>query len=64
MSTVIGSGVQIGAWDVVFRSTIGNNCVIGPYAYVDDSQLAPRTIVPRGAIIIDNQYLGRVQWIC
>jgi carbonic anhydrase/acetyltransferase-like protein (isoleucine patch superfamily) len=63
-TTVIGSGVRIRAWGVVFRSTIGNNCVIGPYAYVDGSQLAPGTVVPRGAIIINNQYLGKVQWIC
>ena len=60
---MIGSGVRIGAWDVVFRSTIGDNCVIGPYAYIDGSQLAPGTVVPRGAIIINNQYLGQVQWI-
>ncbi len=64
VSTILGSGVRIGTWDVVFRSTIGNNCVIGPYAYVDDSQLAPRTSVPRGAIIINNKYLGQVQWLC
>jgi carbonic anhydrase/acetyltransferase-like protein (isoleucine patch superfamily) len=63
-TTVVGSGVRIGAWDVVFRSTIGNNCVIGPYAYVDGSTLAPGTVVPRGAIIVNNDYLGKVQWIC
>jgi carbonic anhydrase/acetyltransferase-like protein (isoleucine patch superfamily) len=62
-TTVIGSGVRIGAWAVVFRSTIGNNCVIGAYAYVDGSQLAPGTVVPRGAIIVNNKYLGQVQWI-
>ncbi len=62
-TTVIGSGVRVGKWDVVFRSTIGDNCVIGPYAYIDGSQLAPGTIVPRGAIIINNQYRGQVQWI-
>jgi carbonic anhydrase/acetyltransferase-like protein (isoleucine patch superfamily) len=62
-TTVIGSGVRIGAWDVVFRSTIGDRCVIGPDAYVDGSTLAPGTVVPRGAIIINNQFLGRVQWI-
>ena len=62
-TTVIGSGVRIGAWDVVFRSTVGDNCVIGPYAYIDGSQLAPGTVVPRGAIIINNQYRGQVQWI-
>jgi carbonic anhydrase/acetyltransferase-like protein (isoleucine patch superfamily) len=62
-TTVLGSGVRIGAWDTIFRSQIGNNCVIRPYAYIEASQLAPGTVVPRGAIIIDNQYLWRVQWI-
>jgi carbonic anhydrase/acetyltransferase-like protein (isoleucine patch superfamily) len=62
-TTVIGSSVRIGDWAVVFRSTIGDNCVIGAYAYVDASQLAPGTVVPRGAIIVNNQYLGQVQWI-
>jgi carbonic anhydrase/acetyltransferase-like protein (isoleucine patch superfamily) len=62
-TTVVGSGVRIRDWAVVFRSTIGNNCVIGAYAYIDGSQLAPGTVVPRGAIIVNNQYLGKVQWI-
>jgi carbonic anhydrase/acetyltransferase-like protein (isoleucine patch superfamily) len=62
-TTVIGSGVRVQNWAVVFRSTIGDNCVIGAYAYVDGSQLAPGTVVPRGAIIVNNQYLGQVQWI-
>jgi carbonic anhydrase/acetyltransferase-like protein (isoleucine patch superfamily) len=60
-TTVLGSGVRIGAWDVVFRSTIGDRCVIGAYAYIDGSTVPPGTFVPRGAIIINNQYLGRVQ---
>jgi carbonic anhydrase/acetyltransferase-like protein (isoleucine patch superfamily) len=62
-TTVIGSGVVVKTWAVVFRSTIGDNCRIGPYAYIAGSQLAPGTVVPRGAIIINNQYLGQVQWI-
>ena len=62
-TTVIGSGVRVKTWAVVFRSTIGDNCLIGPYAYIDGSQLAPGTVVPRGAIIIDNQYRGQVEWI-
>ena len=62
-TTIIGSGVRTGAWSVVFRSTIGDNCVIGPYAYVDASTIAPGTVVPRGAIIINNQHRGQVQWI-
>jgi carbonic anhydrase/acetyltransferase-like protein (isoleucine patch superfamily) len=61
--TTLGSNVRIGTWAVVFRSSIGSNCVIGPYAYIDSSQLRPGTIVPNGAIIIDNREVGRVQWI-
>ena len=59
-TTVIGSGVRVKTWAVVFRSSIGDNCVIGPYAYVDGSQL-PGTRVPRGSIIINNQYRGQVE---
>ena len=62
-TTKLGANVTIGAWAVVFRSTIGDDCVIGPYAYVESSQLAPGTIVPKGAIIIGNQYRGQVEWI-
>lgn len=62
-TTIIGSGVRIFARAVVFRSTIGDGSVIGPFAYVEASTLAPGTVVPRGAIIVDNVYRGRVQWI-
>ncbi len=62
-TTKLGAGVRIGPWAVVFRSTIGDDSVIGPYAYVDGSRLAPGTHVPKGAIIINNQYVGQVQWI-
>jgi carbonic anhydrase/acetyltransferase-like protein (isoleucine patch superfamily) len=63
-TTIVGDRVRIGAWAVVFRSKIGDGCVIGPYAYIDNSTLKPGMIVPRGAIIINNQYRGMVQWIC
>jgi carbonic anhydrase/acetyltransferase-like protein (isoleucine patch superfamily) len=62
-TTRLGSGVRVGEWAVVFKSTIGNNCVIGPYAYIESSTLAPGTVVPRGAIIVNNKYRGHVQWI-
>jgi len=62
-TTVVGNRVRVGAWAVVFRSTIGDRVRIGPYAYVDGSTLAPGTVVPRGAIIVNNQFLGRVQWV-
>lgn len=62
-TTVVGDRVRVGAWAVVFRSTIGDRVRIGRYAYVDGSTLAPGTFVPRGAIIVNNQFLGRVQWV-
>ena len=41
-TTVLGSGIRIGAWDVIFASKIGNDCVIQPFAYIENSQLAQR----------------------
>ena len=62
-TTVVGDRVRVGAWAVVFRSTIGDRVKIGRYAYIDGSTLAPGTVVPPGAIIVNNQFLGRVQWV-
>jgi carbonic anhydrase/acetyltransferase-like protein (isoleucine patch superfamily) len=62
-TTVVGDRVRIGAWAVVFKSTIGDRCTIGPHAYIEGSTLEPGTVVPRRAIIVNNQYLGRVQWV-
>jgi carbonic anhydrase/acetyltransferase-like protein (isoleucine patch superfamily) len=60
--TKIADSVVVKDWAVVFRSTIGAGSVIGTRAYVDGSQLAPGTVVPDRAIIIDNKTVGSVEW--
>lgn len=54
--------VSIADWAVVFRSTIGKGSSIGVRVLVDGSQLAPGTVVPDRAIIIDNKRVGTVEW--
>jgi len=61
-TTRVGDDVAVGDWAVVFRSTIGKGSTIGIRALVDGSQLAPGTIVPDRAIIIDNKRVGTVEW--
>ncbi|APW61658.1 hypothetical protein [Paludisphaera borealis] len=62
-TTVVGDRVVIKAWAVVFKSTIGDGSTIGNHAYIEGSTLAPGTVVPPRSIIVNNQYLGRVQWV-
>src|SRR4051812_20127011 len=47
----------------VFKSTLGDRCTIGPHAYIEGTILEPGTVVPRRAIIVNDQYLGRFQWV-
>lgn len=60
--TRIGSNVTVGAGSVVFRSDIGDECVIGSGTLVEGCQLAPGTVVPDKTILINNQNLGSVEW--
>lgn len=62
-TTVVGDRVVVKAWAVVFRSTIGAGSTIGNHAYIDGTTIAPGTVVPPRSIIINNQYLGKVQWV-
>lgn len=61
-TTRLDDDVTVGDWSVVFRSTVGKGSVIGVRAFVDGSQLAPGTVVPDRAIIIDNKRVGSVEW--
>jgi carbonic anhydrase/acetyltransferase-like protein (isoleucine patch superfamily) len=61
-TTRVEDDVVVGDWAVVFRSTIGKGSTIGIRALVDGSQLAPNTVVPDRAIIIDNKRVGTVEW--
>ncbi len=60
--TLIGPNVTIKDLAVVFRSTVGANCSIGFKAYIDGSIIAPGTVVPDRAIIINNVPMGFVEW--
>jgi carbonic anhydrase/acetyltransferase-like protein (isoleucine patch superfamily) len=61
-STQIGDNVTVGDWAVVSGSTVGSGSEIGFRAYVENSQLAPGTVVPDRAIIIGGVNLGSVEW--
>jgi carbonic anhydrase/acetyltransferase-like protein (isoleucine patch superfamily) len=60
--TLIGKSVIVGAFGVIFRSTVGARSKIGSRALVDGSQLAPGTVVPDGAILVNNVNLGTIEW--
>jgi len=60
--TRIEDNVTVSDWAVVFRSTIGAGSTIGFRALIDGSQLAPGTVVADRSIIIDNVFLGFVEW--
>jgi carbonic anhydrase/acetyltransferase-like protein (isoleucine patch superfamily) len=60
----IGDDVSIGRFAVLFNATtVGDGSVIGAFSLVDNSDLPPGTVVPRGAVIIRNQLAGTVEWI-
>ena len=61
-TTTIDDAAVVKDWSVIFRSTIGKGGVIGTRAYVDGSQIAPGTVVPDRAIIINNKHVGTVEW--
>jgi carbonic anhydrase/acetyltransferase-like protein (isoleucine patch superfamily) len=60
--TVIGDDVTLGDWAVAFRSTIGAGSRLGFRSHVEGSQLAPGTVVPDRAVVIDNVTVGFVEW--
>jgi carbonic anhydrase/acetyltransferase-like protein (isoleucine patch superfamily) len=60
--TRIGKKVSVGDFGIIFRSTVGDGSKIGNRALVDGSQLAPGTVVPDGAIIVNNVNLGTIEW--
>lgn len=60
--THIANNVTVGPRAVLFRSDVGDDCIIGEGALVDGCQLAPGTEVPAKTILIQNQNLGNVEW--
>jgi carbonic anhydrase/acetyltransferase-like protein (isoleucine patch superfamily) len=61
--TLLGNNIRVGSNSVVFRSVVGDDSVIGDFVYLDNSQLPPGSVVPRGTILRDNQVEGLVEWI-
>jgi carbonic anhydrase/acetyltransferase-like protein (isoleucine patch superfamily) len=60
--TRIGNNVTVGSGAIVFRSTVGDDCLIGDGALVDGCQLAPGTSVAPKTVLVKNQNLGTVEW--
>lgn len=60
--TRLGNGVTLGAGSVVEQSTIGAGSTIGPRALVAFSTLPAGSVVPGGWIVVDNKFVGNVQW--
>jgi carbonic anhydrase/acetyltransferase-like protein (isoleucine patch superfamily) len=58
----LGDNVSLGAGSVVSQSSLGSGTVVGARAYVSGSKLPANSVVPDGAIIINNQNKGTVQW--
>lgn len=61
-SYTIGDNVAVGQSAVVDASSIGSGAVIGARAYVSNSNVAAGAVIPAGAILINNQYVGQIQW--
>jgi len=61
-TTVIGDNVTIGAFAVVYASSVGDGAVIGDKSYIEKSTIAPGQIVPPGTILINGVRMGTVEW--
>ena len=61
-TTTLGNNITIGNGAVVLGTNIGDGVTVGARAYVTNSTLAAGTVVPDGAIIINNVNQGSVQW--
>jgi NDP-sugar pyrophosphorylase family protein len=58
----VGDNAQIGSGAVIARSTIGANSVIGARSYIAGSTIAANTTIAPGSIIINNVFMGGVEW--
>ncbi|WP_406697973.1 carbonic anhydrase/acetyltransferase [Singulisphaera sp. Ch08] len=58
----LGGNVIIGAGAVLDRTTVGAGSTIGARAYVAHSTIPDNTVIPVGAIIINNKLVGSIQW--
>ncbi|MFP5371288.1 MAG: acetyltransferase, partial [Actinomycetes bacterium] len=60
--TVIGDRVTLGDEAVVFRSTIGDDAVIGERSAVVGTALPAGAVVPPNTIVLNGQVFGAVEW--
>lgn len=61
-STILGNNISVGDWSVVFRSTVSDNVTIGNKVLIDNSFLPANSVVPNGTIMINNIFLGFIEW--
>ena len=54
--------VTIGSGAVVDRTSLGSGSTVGTRAYLLNSTFPAGTVIPPGAIYINNQFEGYVQW--
>ena len=60
--STFGNDVAVGTGSVVTGSSLGAGTKVGSRAYVANSTLAADTVVPDGAILINNVRQGTVEW--
>jgi carbonic anhydrase/acetyltransferase-like protein (isoleucine patch superfamily) len=58
----LGDSVTIGAGAVIDRTSLGMGSTVGKRAYLLNSSFPAGTVIPPGAIYINNQFDGYVQW--
>ena len=58
----LGDSVTIGSGAVVDRTSLGSGSTVGKRAYLLNSSFPAGTIIPPGAIYINNKLDGYVQW--
>jgi carbonic anhydrase/acetyltransferase-like protein (isoleucine patch superfamily) len=57
-----GDSVTIGSGAVVDRTSLGSGSTVGNRAYLLNSSFPAGTVIPPGAIYINNKFEGYVQW--
>lgn len=60
--STLGNDVSIGSGSVVTGSNLGIGTKVGSRAHIANSTLAADSVVPDGAIIINNIHQGTVEW--
>ncbi len=61
VKAVIGDNVSVGAGAVLDRTSIGSGSTVGKGAFLQTSTFPANTVIPPGAIYINNKFEGYVQ---